>query len=551
MAQQQISTNTFGCAKWIVSADATQGTHTTIAAAITSASSGDTIFIRPGTYTENLTHKAGINIAAFEGDDERPNVTIVGLNTYTGVGRVSISNIRLQTNGDYILSVTGNSASLVSLVSCVLIMTDHTGFNLSSTSADSNINLENCFGDVGVNGITLYEHTGKGGITIEYSKITSSGISTTISESLDGTVYIFYSLVAVGLKTTAGTIGIFHCTIYPTTANVYAMQFSGAAFGAIVSSTFQSGTSAAIAVGAGSEVKCYTTYLNSQAAIPVTGSGTYYHGGNISPVAVTLDPLLTQYYSTLTGIDLIYTTNKEFSINTGTGAINVGTDAAAKTLTLGNATGATSVVVNCGTGALNLGTNAIARTTTLGNTTGASVLALKYGTGDMTLASATGTVISALDTGEVTMPLQSAFSAFSSDFQANVTGDGTNYTVLFDTEIFDKNGDYANATSIFTAPVTAKYLLTTNVRFSGVINTMTVGSLAIVTTARTYSGCSSNPYAIVSTDGYVSYALTQICDMTAGDTAYIVLRIDGGTKTVDVYGNATAIFTSFEGSLFN
>lgn len=88
------------------------------------------------------------------------------------------------------------------------------------------------------------------------------------------------------------------------------------------------------------------------------------------------------------GIDIDYGTggmavtgaNGAFTLATGTGAVNLGTDAVAKTITMGNGTGATSVVVNCGTGALNIGTNAIAHTVTIGNNTGATVVAINGGT---------------------------------------------------------------------------------------------------------------------------------------------------------------------------
>jgi hypothetical protein len=62
-------------------------------------------------------------------------------------------------------------------------------------------------------------------------------------------------------------------------------------------------------------------------------------------------------------------------------AINIGTGAAARTITLGNATGATSVVVDVGTGNLDLGVTATAHTTTLGSTTGASATTVQAGTG--------------------------------------------------------------------------------------------------------------------------------------------------------------------------
>jgi hypothetical protein len=55
-----------------------------------------------------------------------------------------------------------------------------------------------------------------------------------------------------------------------------------------------------------------------------------------------------------------------------TGAINVGTSANAKTITIGNGTGATSLVLNAGTGNIDIGTNAVARTINVG--TGAAVV---------------------------------------------------------------------------------------------------------------------------------------------------------------------------------
>jgi hypothetical protein len=102
--------------------------------------------------------------------------------------------------------------------------------------------------------------------------------------------------------------------------------------------------------------------------------------------------------------------------SSGTAALNIGTGANAKTITMGNGTGATSVVINCGTGALNIGTNAIARTITIGNQTGASALTLDSGTGAINIGTAiaktitignttgaTGVVINA-GTAGVTLP---------------------------------------------------------------------------------------------------------------------------------------------------
>jgi hypothetical protein len=77
-------------------------------------------------------------------------------------------------------------------------------------------------------------------------------------------------------------------------------------------------------------------------------------------------------------------------LNSGTGAINIGTSVA-KTITIGNVTGATSLVLNAGTGAINIGTS-VAKTITIGNSTGATAIALNSGTGNIVLTATTGSV---------------------------------------------------------------------------------------------------------------------------------------------------------------
>ncbi len=90
-----------------------------------------------------------------------------------------------------------------------------------------------------------------------------------------------------------------------------------------------------------------------------------------------------------------------------TGAVNIGNNANAKTVTIGNSTGATSVAVNCGTGACNFGTNATAHTTNIGSTTGASTLNLQAGTGGVNIATggAANTVQIGNTTGAVTQTI--------------------------------------------------------------------------------------------------------------------------------------------------
>lgn len=89
--------------------------------------------------------------------------------------------------------------------------------------------------------------------------------------------------------------------------------------------------------------------------------------------------------ATGTGGVTVNSTNGIIALNSGTAAINIGTDAVAHTISLGNSSGATSLVLDSGTGAINIGTNAIAHTTTIGNGTGASAVSVNVGTGALNL----------------------------------------------------------------------------------------------------------------------------------------------------------------------
>ena len=236
-----------------------------------------------------------------------------------------------------------------------------------------------------------------------------------------------------------------------------------------------------------------------------------------------------------------------------TQAMNIGTGAAARTITIGNGTDGTSVVVDCGTGALNLGTNAIARTTTLGNLTGASVLALQYGTGDFTLASASGTVMSALDTGEITKPLQPAFFAYLNADDDDVTGAGTAYTFGTNTaltEAYDQGSDF-NTNGTFTAPITAKYFLSTTIRVADQSSAMTRGFIGIITSNFSSFGSFLDP-VLVTDPTQLAYTFTEngVFDMDAADIATVDITIENGAgDDVDLDGAATTRISWFCGYL--
>src|ERR1700676_4205216 len=97
----QNSTDLYANSVLIVDPTLGSGNYTTIGSALTASVSGQTIFIRPGTYTENLTLKAGVNLTAFGSDSSlngTATVIINGTCTLSTAGTVTISSIQLQTN---------------------------------------------------------------------------------------------------------------------------------------------------------------------------------------------------------------------------------------------------------------------------------------------------------------------------------------------------------------------------------------------------------------------------------------------------------------------
>lgn len=213
------------------------------------------------------------------------------------------------------------------------------------------------------------------------------------------------------------------------------------------------------------------------------------------------------------------------TMNTGTQTLNISSDASATTVSI------------AGGGA--------AKTVSLGSTNGASSLALKYGTADFSLASATGTAMSALDTGEITFPLQPAFLAQLNSPVNNVTGNGTSYTLgnTALTIVYDQSGDM-NTNGTFTAPVTGKYAVNAQALVIGCTIASTF-NLSIVSSNRTYL------FQLARTAGTQNFGLngSALVDMDASDTFHVTIQVSGEVAdTDDIYGDGTPT-TSISGFL--
>ena len=145
--------------------------------------------------------------------------------------------------------------------------------------------------------------------------------------------------------------------------------------------------------------------------------------------------------------------------------------------------------------------------------------------------------------GHVTKPLQPAFNVRNSTSQFNIAIN-TDVTVVWGTVVFDVGSNFAS--NQFTAPVTGKYQLNTNVRWNQMNTAHDYVITFIKTTLRTY-------YSIIDPDGfeYIPAYFTQnvsvLADMDEGDTAYVYVYCAGGSATSDIDSGPGS--TTFSGYL--
>ncbi len=264
--------------------------------------------------------------------------------------------------------------------------------------------------------------------------------------------------------------------------------------------------------------------------------------------------------------------NSAITLNSGTNTVSISTDASAttvniatggavKTSTFGstNSTSATTVqsgsgalnvtstngalTVNSGTGALGISTDASAttvsfatggavKTVTLGSTNTTSSTAIKSGTGNVAINSG----LTVDSTGRMTNGVQPAFSAYKSSASTNVTGDGTTYTVICDTEFFDIGSNFNNSTGIFTAPVSGIYMFTFACMITGIGAAHTTYQLQVVTPTNAYQGAYCSPTACKANGNFLESNMAIAIQLSATNTVTFSIVVAGSTKTVGVNG---------------
>ena len=136
-------------------------------------------------------------------------------------------------------------------------------------------------------------------------------------------------------------------------------------------------------------------------------------------------------------------------------------------------------------------------------------------------------------TGAVTKPLQPAFSVKKASSQANMS---SGVQLVFDTEIFDQNADFAS--NSFTAPVTGRYQLNLQLRMAAVDADANYIFAQIETSNRTYQSI-FDPSKGSGDLGFFTMSINAVADMDANDTADVHFYYNGGAAQTDTDNDGT------------
>lgn len=277
-----------------------RGTFTTITAALTAAVSGQTIYVRPGTYVENLTLKAGVDICAMTGDGYSNTVAIDGSISASYAGRATISGCQLISRNSDGITISGASATVLTVKDCVLSQAANAGthYSLVMSAASGELYIFDCFGSTTTNGSWINMTAGlakivncnlanNGGTTL--NNLVSGGTLTIIASAIgtDATVGAGFTVSAgvltalnsnfSGQITSSGTgdINLENSRIYTPNSTCLTSGSSGG--DECMNCVLVGGTASAISVG--STLLLSNCSVNSSNTNAITGAGTLSFGG--------------------------------------------------------------------------------------------------------------------------------------------------------------------------------------------------------------------------------------------------------------------------------
>jgi hypothetical protein len=278
-----------------------QGTFTTIQAAVTAASAagGGNVFIRAGTYPENVTVPSNVTLNGYSGEtfnSTSSQTTILGSLTFSDVTNVNIFDLYIQGNGATIpLQFSGSTTTEVSLTNITVQASD--SIVVSSTNANASAFFNQCF--IYQDGAFSHFNMSAGFADISFSFIGASGaVNSSVPSIISGTgnFILQESIMQASLQLTGTAEMLAVFSQIGGSGIALDMQSTRSADLNFCSIIAEDGISSAINITSGATVSIsYTSIFSNSSTHAVTGSGalkydllSFTNGANI-----TLDPALT------------------------------------------------------------------------------------------------------------------------------------------------------------------------------------------------------------------------------------------------------------------
>jgi len=287
-ANWELSTASAGGApitKYVVDADGT-GDYTTIQAAINAANAAGgeaTVWVRNGTYTEDLTLYSKINVVGATGFGNLDNCVIVGKHTPPTTGAFIIDGFVLRSATHVFDSAAAGSASIV-VTNCIIDITNGYTFNLPNWTG-----LFEGF-DIGSTSTNDGFVNNTGGASVRMvTTLCGQGSANPMIVSGPTDFFEGYPIVPINAQG-AAVVNIYGGAWYNT------ITTSGTASLAIFNSSCETGVNAAISHGSTGTVSLTNTAISSSANPVIAGAGagaltlasTTFTSGNVLAGTLTL-----------------------------------------------------------------------------------------------------------------------------------------------------------------------------------------------------------------------------------------------------------------------
>ena len=138
-----------------------------------------------------------------------------------------------------------------------------------------------------------------------------------------------------------------------------------------------------------------------------------------------------------------------------------------------------------------------------------------------------------------------SFMATNNAVQSNVTGDGTLYTVVFNTELYDTTNSF-DGTSTFTAPLSGTYHFNAGLWLGGTIDAAHTRAIISFITSTGYEyRWDYNLYNESAPGNGVNTTYATEFRLTAADTVVLKVQVIGGNKTISVLQSSPAPYCPY------